>query len=106
MKVILEEYLQGIGAASERIARCEAAMGDLLEQWRLAPAVRTLMAMKGFQTVAAMILVSELGEVHRFAHPRQVMAYRGWCRRKTLLVTTGARDTSLSAAMPMPAGCW
>jgi transposase len=35
------------------------------------------MAMKGFQTVAAMILVSELGEVHRFAHPRQVMAYLG-----------------------------
>jgi hypothetical protein len=30
---------------------------------------------EGFQTVAAMILVSELGEVHRFAHPRQVMAY-------------------------------
>ena len=49
----------------------------LLEQWRLAPAVRALMAMKGFQTVAAMILVSELGEVHRFAHPRQVMAYLG-----------------------------
>jgi transposase len=33
--------------------------------------------MKGFQTVAAMILVSELGEVHRFGHPRQVMAYLG-----------------------------
>jgi transposase len=77
MKVILEEYLQGIGAASERIARCEAAMGDLLEKWRLAPAVRALMAMKGFQTVAAMILVSELGEVHRFSHPRHVMAYLG-----------------------------
>ena len=52
-------------------------MRDLLEQWRLAPAVRALMAMKGFQTVAAMILVSELGEVHRFGHPRQVMAYLG-----------------------------
>ncbi len=36
-----------------------------------------LMAMKGFQTVAAMILISELGEVHRFRHPRQVMAYLG-----------------------------
>ena len=34
-------------------------------------------ALKGFRTVAAMILVSELGEVHRFAHPRQVMAYLG-----------------------------
>jgi len=77
MKVILEEYLQAIAAAGERIARCEAAMSDLLEQWRLAPAVRALQAMKGFQTVAAMILVSELGEVHRFAHPRQVMAYLG-----------------------------
>ena len=77
MKVILEEYLQGIAAAGERIERCELGMGELLEQWRLAPAVRALMAMKGFQTVAAMILVSELGEVHRFAHPRQVMAYLG-----------------------------
>ena len=77
MKVILEEYLQGIGAAGERIERCEVGMRDLLEKWRLAPAVRALMAMKGFQTVAAMILVSELGEVHRFAHPRQVMAYLG-----------------------------
>ena len=77
MKVILEEYLQAIAAAGERIGRCEAGMRELLEQWRLAPAVRALMAMKGFQTVAAMILVSELGEVHRFAHPRQVMAYLG-----------------------------
>ena len=77
MKAILEEYLIAIAAAGERIARCEAAMHDLLEQWRLKPAVRALMAMKGFQTVAAMILVSELGEVHRFAHPRQVMAYFG-----------------------------
>ncbi len=77
MKVILEEYLQAIAAAAERIERCEAAMRELLEKWRLAPAVRALMAMKGFQTVAAMILVSELGEVHRFAHPRQVMAYLG-----------------------------
>jgi transposase len=77
MKVILEEYLQGIAAAGERIARCEEAMRDLLEQWRLAPAVRALMAMKGFQSVAAMILISELGEVDRFTHPRQVMAYLG-----------------------------
>lgn len=77
MKVVLEEYLQSIGAAGERIARCEAAMRELLEKWRLAPAVRALRALKGFQTVAAMILVSELGEIHRFAHPRQVMAYLG-----------------------------
>ena len=52
-------------------------MRALLDKWRLRPAVEALMAMKGFQTVAAMIVVSELGEVHRFTHPRQVMAYLG-----------------------------
>jgi transposase len=77
MKVILEEYLLSIQAAGERIERCELAMRDLLQQWRLAPAVQALMAMKGFQTVAAMILVSELGAIDRFTHPRQVMAYLG-----------------------------
>src|SRR5687767_3144914 len=77
MKVILEEYLMTIDAAHERIARSEAAMRELLPGWRLEPAVKALMACKGFQLVAAMILVSELGEIHRFGHPRQVMAYLG-----------------------------
>lgn len=77
MKVILEEYLISIEGAAERIERCEQAMGDLLSGWRLEPAVQALMAMKGFQIVAAMILVSELGAIDRFAHPRQVMAYLG-----------------------------
>ena len=77
MKVILEEYLISVQLAGERIARTEAAMSELLGKWRLEPAVRALMAMKGFQTVAAMIVVSELGAVDRFTHPRQVMAYLG-----------------------------
>jgi transposase len=77
MKAILEEYLISIQAASERIQRCEAAMRALLDKWRLRPAVEALMAMKGFQSVAAMILVSELGAIDRFTHPRQVMAYLG-----------------------------
>ena len=66
-----------IDAAKERIERCETSMRDLLECWRLKPAVDALMAFKGFQIVAAMITVSELGDIHRFAHPRQLMAYLG-----------------------------
>jgi transposase len=77
MKTILEEYLMAIGAATERIARTEEAMRDLLGQWRLKPAVEALMAMKGFQLVAAMIVVNELGALDRFSHPRQLMAYLG-----------------------------
>ena len=77
MKVILEDYLCAIDAANERVNRCEEAMGDLLVSWQLRPAVEALMGFKGFKLVAAMITVSELGDIHRFAHPRQLMAYLG-----------------------------
>ena len=77
MKTILEEYLQGIDAAHARVQRIEASMLLLLEAWRLKPAVQALMAFRGFQLVAAMITVSELGDIHRFAHPRQLMTYLG-----------------------------
>ena len=77
MKAILEEYLQGIDAAYQRVQRIETSMLTLLESWRLKPAVQALMAFRGFQLVAAMITVSELGDIHRFPHPRQLMTYLG-----------------------------
>ena len=77
MKTILEEYLQGIDAAHARVERIEASMLQLLETWRLKPAVQALMAFRGFQLVASMITVSELGNIHRFEHPRQLMTYLG-----------------------------
>jgi transposase len=77
MKAILEEYLQGIDAAHNRVQRIEASMLALLESWRLKPAVEALMSFRGFQLVAAMITVSELGDIHRFEHPRQLMTYLG-----------------------------
>ncbi len=77
MKAILEEYLQGIDAAHDRVQRIEASMLALLETWRLKPAVEALMAFRGFQLVAAMVTVSELGDIHRFEHPRQLMTYLG-----------------------------
>lgn len=77
MKIVLEEYLQAIDAATERIERLETHMKALLEEWHLAPVVKALMGLRGYQTVAAMITVSEIGDIHRFAHPRQLMAYLG-----------------------------
>ena len=77
MKAILEECLMAVNDAGARVSRCEQAMADLLPTWRLRPAVEALMAFKGFQIVAAMITVSELGALPRFDHPRQLMAYLG-----------------------------
>jgi transposase len=77
MKVVLEEYLQSIDSATQRLARIEQHMKALLEEWHMEPAVKALMGFRGFQVVAAMIVISEIGDIHRFAHPRQLMAYLG-----------------------------
>ena len=77
MKAILEECLMAVSDAGNRVARCEQAMSDLLPTWRLRPAVEALMTFKGFQIVAAMITVSEIGILPRFDHPRQLMSYLG-----------------------------
>ena len=52
-------------------------MKDILETWERRPYVEALVAFRGFQTVAAMTAVSELGDLGRFAHPRQLMGYLG-----------------------------
>jgi transposase len=41
------------------------------------PAVETLMALRGVQLLAATVLLCELGDLRRFEHPRQLMAYLG-----------------------------
>ena len=48
-----------------------------LSSWRFYPAVLALQAMRGIQFTTAVGLVSELGDLSRFEHPRQLMAWLG-----------------------------
>jgi transposase len=82
MRAAMEEYLMAITAAGERIERIEVAMEAQLGEWHMEPVARALMAMRGFSIIAAMITVSELGDIHRFEHPRQLMAYIGLVGRE------------------------
>jgi transposase len=75
--IVLEEYLLAIDRALERVERLEKQMEQLLAKWERAPLVEALMAFRGFQRVAAMTVVSEIGDFSRFEHPRQLMAYLG-----------------------------
>ena len=76
-KTVLEEYLIAIGQTGERIARLSSQIEFHVSSWRFKPAVEALMAMRGIQLIAASVLISELGDLRRFAHPRQLMAYLG-----------------------------
>jgi transposase len=77
MGVVLEEYIAAIDAAQARIARLEKAMEEQCASWEQKPVVEALMGLRGFRLIAGMITVSELGSIHRFGHPRQLMAYLG-----------------------------
>lgn len=76
-KTVLEEYLQRIDASVEQVARIEASMETLLKDWPRRKYVEALQGFRGFQLVASMTLISELGDLMRFKHPRQLMAYVG-----------------------------
>ncbi len=77
LKIVIEEYVQAIDSAQNRVDRFKAHLKSLLEHWEWKPVVKALMACKGFQEVAAMTVISELGDLRRFAHPRQLMAFVG-----------------------------
>ena len=66
-----------ITQATERIGRFDALIEEQARQWLLFPVVEVLMAMRGVQLLTATVLAAEVGDFHRFAHPRQLMAYLG-----------------------------
>lgn len=75
--VILEELIGQIDQIEARIGRYESHMEHLYADWRHKPIVDAVMGLKGFQIIAAMMIVSEVGDFVRFTHPKQLMSYLG-----------------------------
>jgi transposase len=71
------EYWQAVTAADERVARLTVASANSIGGWRFEPVVKALQALRGIDQVSAIGLVCEIGDIGRFAHPRQLMAYLG-----------------------------
>jgi transposase len=75
--LVLEDCIAVIEAATARRDRLEAHIKAVLPSWSLGPVVRALQSLRGVALVAAATLVAELGDITRFANPRQLMAYLG-----------------------------
>lgn len=76
-KFVLEETLQSIDRAVLRLGQLEAHLETVVADWRMKPAVQALQCLRGIAFIAASVLISELGDLSRFAHPKQLMAYLG-----------------------------
>ncbi len=75
--LVLEDYIATVEAAEMRRDRLTAQIEAMLSDWTLAPVVAALQTMRGMALVNAATLIAELGNLSRFANPRQLMAYLG-----------------------------
>ena len=75
--IVLEDYIAAVEAAEARRNRLTAQIEAMLSDWTLAPVVAALQTMRGMALVNAASLIAELGDLSRFANPRQLMAYLG-----------------------------
>lgn len=77
LQIVLQEYIEAAKAASGRVADLSDQMMRALPSWSLAPVVEALVALRGIDKLAAMVLLAELGDIRRFESPRQLMGYLG-----------------------------
>jgi transposase len=75
--ITLQEYRDTIDETERRIARVTEQLRQLAPTWRWAPLVAALQALRGVSFITAVALVAELGDLTRFGHPRELMAYLG-----------------------------
>jgi transposase len=76
-QVVLQEYIDATKAASARVAQLSDHMMQALPEWSLAPVVNSLIALRGIDKLAAVVLLAELGDISRFDSPRELMAFLG-----------------------------
>ena len=76
-QAVLQGYMdmekQAVEAVNDATAQIEFAM----EQWSLAPVVKSLVALRGVDKLAAVTLLAELGDISRFPSPKQLMSFLG-----------------------------
>jgi len=75
--IAFTEYRQAVSEADARVQRLTQALAQQIESWRMLAVVHALMTLRGLDLVAATTVVAELGDMRRFAHPRDLMGYLG-----------------------------
>lgn len=76
-RIAFEEYVLTVNAATASVQRLTTSLEQELVHWRWQPVVHALQACRGIQLIHAVRIIAEVGDLCRFSHPRQLMAYLG-----------------------------
>lgn len=76
-QIALAEYHLAVQASEERVQRLTTALAQSVLGWQFEPTVTALRALRGIDTVSAIGLVCEIGDINRFGTAHQLMGYLG-----------------------------
>jgi transposase len=76
-QIVFQESVRAVDEQVDRMHRLEAELLERAPAWRLYPVVQALQALRGVQWLVAITVVAELGDLTRFASPRQLAAFVG-----------------------------
>jgi len=76
-RIAFEELMGAVRQAKARVERLEQALREAVPEWSLAEVVTALQAMRGIDTIAAVTVLAEIGDLSRFGSPRELMGYLG-----------------------------
>jgi transposase len=97
-QIVLQEYIEAERAAGERVAQLTDHLIRALPEWSLSSVVDSLVALQRVDKLTAIVVIAELGDISRFASPKQLMAFLGLLpsehssgprRRKGAITLTG-----------------
>jgi transposase len=75
--VVLTEYIRALEERQSELRRLDEVVLEAAKEQDYAPLVAELRLLRGIDTLSAMIILSELGDLRRFASARQLMAAVG-----------------------------
>ena len=76
-QIALQEMVEGVRIAKERVERLERVIEEFVPAWSLTPIVQALQTLRGVDLIVAVTFATEVGDVQRFENPRQLMGYLG-----------------------------
>lgn len=76
-QLTLQEYIDTVNTCNNRVTRLTEQIQIFSKQSRLYPLIKALQSMRGISLIVAATLASELGDISRFEHPGELMAYLG-----------------------------
>lgn len=76
-QIVFQDAIHAIEGASERLRSLDQQLLAIVPSWSMASVVSAYQAMRGVSFLVAVTFVAEIGDVRRFANPRQLMAFLG-----------------------------